>query len=143
MKPFKKAEDVFERMMKSFSDALDSDVLPTLGDSFNSFRTDVTETESAYIVEADLPGFEKDDITIDISEDYLTIHAKRVEEKETRNKDDRIIRQERQYGEFMRRFFVDNINEDEIKAKLENGVLLIEVPKLKPSKPQHRTIEIE
>lgn len=143
LRPFKKAEDVVERMLKSVNEMFDSDYLPTLSEKFNFFKTDVHETETAYVVEADLPGFEKEDINIDITDNYLTIRAKRDVKKEARDKEDRVIRQERQYGEFMRRFYVDNIDEDGIKAQLENGVLNIEIPKQKPEKPSQKTIEIE
>lgn len=143
LKPFKKTEDLFERMLKSFNEVFDQGEIPTLDGNFNSFRTDVKETEEAYLVEAELPGFEKEDITIDVEDNYLLIHAKRDEEKETRDNDDRIIRQERRYGEFMRRFYVDNIDEEKIKAKLKNGVLKIELPKLEPTKPPRKRIEVE
>lgn len=143
LKPFKKTEDLFERMLKSFNEVFDQNGISTLDGSFNSFRTDVRETVEGYFVEAELPGFEKEDITIDVEENYLLIHAKRDEEKETKSKDDKILRQERRYGEFMRRFYVDNINEDQIKAKLENGVLKIEIPKLEPTKPPRKRIEVK
>lgn len=143
LKPFRRTEDLFERMLNSFNEVFDRNEISTLNGNFKTFRTDVRETEKAYLVEAELPGFEKGDITIEVDDNYLTIRAKRDVEKETRDKDDLIIRQERRYGEFMRRFYVDNIDEEKIKAKLKKGVLKIEVPKLKPSKPPRKQIEIE
>lgn len=143
LKPFGKTEDLFERMLKSFNEVFDRNEISALQSNFNTFRTDVRETEKAYFVEAELPGFEKEDITIDADDNYLTIHAKRDVKEETRGEDDQIIRQERRYGEFMRRFYVDNMNEEKIKAKLKKGILKIEIPKLKPTKPSRKQIEIE
>ncbi|HEY4601692.1 MAG TPA: Hsp20/alpha crystallin family protein [Cerasibacillus sp.] len=145
LKPFKRKDDeldLFERMLKSFNEVFDREGIAPLNGNFNSFRTDVRETEDAYYVEAELPGFDKNDITIQVDDNYLTIHAKREEEEETKDKQDKIIRQERHYGEFIRRFYVDNIDEDKIKAKLKRGVLKIKLPKLDPKTPESRRIDI-
>ena len=108
-----------------------------------SFRTDITETKNAYLVEAELPGFAKEDITIDVNSNQLTIRAKREQLEETKDKYDKIIRKERHYGEFLRQFYVDNIKEDDIKAKLEDGVLKIEIPKNISQESKGKQIEIK
>lgn len=145
LKPFRRKSeelDLFERMLKSFNEVFDQEGIAPLNGSFNSFRTDVRETKDAYHVEAELPGFDKDDITIQLDNNYLTIHAKREEEEEAKDEEDKIIRKERHYGEFIRRFYVDNVDEDKIKAKLKRGVLKIKLPKLETKEPESKRIDI-
>lgn len=133
LRPFRRRnEDLFERFTKAFDDAFNQDFLPTLGNEFKSLRTDITESNDAYLVQADLPGFSKDDIQIDIENNRLTIRAKREDKTEERDDEDRIIRKERHFGEFVRSFYVDNIDQNRVEAKLEDGVLKITLPKLKP-----------
>ncbi|HEX6594158.1 MAG TPA: Hsp20/alpha crystallin family protein [Bacillota bacterium] len=144
LKPFKKKnDDLFERMVESFNEVFNRDEVTPLNGRFNSFRTDVKETKKAYYIEAELPGFDKEDISIQVDDNYLTIRAKRDEEKETTDEDDKIIRQERRYGEFIRRFYVDDIEEDKIKAKLRRGILRIKVPKEDAKDTIKGRIEIE
>ncbi|TXL66472.1 Hsp20/alpha crystallin family protein [Cerasibacillus terrae] len=146
LKPFKKRNDdldLFERMRTSFNEFFDREGIAPLNGNLNSFRTDVRETKKAYYVEAELPGFDKEDITIDFDNNYLTIHAKRDEKEETKDESDKIIRQERHYGEFIRRFYVDNVEEENVKAKLKRGILKIEIPKREPTKPKTKRIEID
>lgn len=142
--PFRRRnEDLFEHMLKSFNEVFDPNNLTPLTGHFNSFRTDIMEKENAYYVEAELPGFEKEDITIELDHNQLTIKAKRNQLEETKDEDNKMIRQERHYGEFVRQFYVDNIIEDQIKAKLENGLLKIEIPKKHQHKPSQKRIEIQ
>ena len=97
------------------------------------FKTDITENEKEYILEAELPGFKKEDINIDIDNNYLTISAERKYENTEKDKKGRLIRQERYSGSMSRSFYVgEDITQDEIKAKFENGVLKIDIPKKEP-----------
>ncbi|MFC5559773.1 Hsp20/alpha crystallin family protein [Ureibacillus thermophilus] len=133
LRPFRRRnEDLFERFKKVFDDVFENDFLPDLGQDFKSLRTDITETKDAYIVQADLPGFNKDDVQIDIENNYLTIRAKRDDQTEERDENDRIIRKERHFGEFYRSFYIHDVDQDRIEAELENGVLKITLPKLQP-----------
>lgn len=143
--PFRRmSEDLFDQMEKSFNELFDSRrSFGVLDTPFNSFRMDVVEEEDAFYVIADLPGFTKDDITIELEDNRLTIRAKRDEQLEHKDEARNYLRKERRYGEFVRSFYVDNIKQDEIRAKLENGVLRVKLPKLEPSKPQRKTIDIE
>lgn len=143
--PFRRmSEDLFDQMEKSFNELFDSRrSFGVLDNPFNSFRMDVVEEEDAFHVIADLPGFTKDDITIELEDNRLTIRAKRDEQLEHKDEARNYLRKERRYGEFVRSFYVDNIKQDEIRAKLENGVLHVKLPKLEPSKPQRKTIDIE
>src|SRR5699024_4381304 len=95
LKAFKKKnEDIFERMLESFNEVFNQDEVTPLSGRCNYFRTDVKETKKAYYIEAELPGFDKEDNCIKVDDDYLTIRAKRDEEEEKTDEDDKIIRQE-------------------------------------------------
>ena len=112
------------------------------GDSSASIlKTDVKDNGDSYELIADLPGFNKEDIKIDLDDDRLTISAVRhseVEEKKQNN----YIRVERSYGSFSRSFDVSGIDTDEIAAKYENGVLTLTLPKLTEKVETSRSIEI-
>lgn len=106
-----------------------------------SFRTDIRESGQAYLIEAELPGFKKEEIDIDYTRPYLTIKAVRKEENAQENEEHQVVRRERRYGEYVRRFYVQDIAEDEIRASLKDGMLSLEVPK--QQKSQGKRIEIQ
>ena len=108
-----------------------------------SFSTDIRETDTEYVLEADLPGFKKEDINIDITDNTLTINAERHSEHEEKDKKDNYIRCERSYGSFSRSFGLDGVDTEAIKAGFENGVLTLTMPKLVASQPSSRRLEIE
>ncbi|MFC3041133.1 Hsp20/alpha crystallin family protein [Virgibacillus xinjiangensis] len=139
----KKGEDLFQSLTKSLKDVFEHDVFSPLHGKFSSFRVDIKETRAAYHIQAELPGFSKEDITIEAGSDNLTIRAVRQSEKEAYDEGTKILRQERQYGEFIRQFPISNMKEDGIAAKLEDGMLYVEVPKKTPGKPAHKQIDIE
>lgn len=107
------------------------------------FRTDIKETESEYVLEADLPGFEKKDIHIDISDDYLTIQAERHSGHEDQDEKKNYVRCERSYGSYSRSFDISGVDADKIAAKYENGVLTLTMPKKAPVQPASRQLTIE
>lgn len=90
----------------------------------NTFDVDVSETDSGYIIEAELPGFSIDQITIVYEDNYLSIIAQKQE-----NNRGNFIRRERRTGLFRRNFFVEDVERENIKATLKHGVLTIELPK--------------
>jgi len=105
-------------------------------------RIDIWEDEEKYVVEADLPGFDKKDIEVNLTEDTLTIKAlrKREEEKKGRN----YYYAERSYGEFVRNVRLPaEVDKKAIKAKYNNGVLELILPKTKQAKEKTTKIEIE
>lgn len=104
----------------------------------HEFRTDIKETENSYILKAELPGFEKEDIAIDISKDYLTISATHKENKEEKSEDGKFIRREIYSGKYSRSFSVAGIDSDNISAEYNNGVLKIDLPKLTEEKEKRR-----
>lgn len=108
-------------------------------------KTDVHEHEDGYEVDIDLPGFKKDEINLTLDKGYLTISASKGLDKEETSKKGKIIRQERYAGAMSRSFYVgEAITEEEIKAKFEDGVLKLSVPKKDTKKlPEKKVIMIE
>ena len=111
----------------------------------NVMKTDVHEHDEGYEVDIDLPGFKKDEIKLDLENGYLSVSAAKGIEKEDKDKKGRLIRQERYSGAMQRSFFVgDAITEEDIKAKFEDGVLKLSIPKKEaPKIPEKKTIAIE
>ena len=107
-------------------------------------KTDVKETEEGYEVDVDLPGFRKEDIKLELNNGYLTISTEKSLEKKDERKG-RVLRQERYSGTMQRSFYVGGgITEEDIKAKYENGVLSLLIPKKEAKKdPEKKTILIE
>ena len=109
-----------------------------------NFRTDIVDKGDRFILTADMPGYEKEDISIDVSEDMLTIKAEHNEENTHEDTDkNHYVRKERRMGMLCRSFNVANIDTDDISAELKNGVLELELPKKAPEKPESRKIEIQ
>ena len=92
-------------------------------------KTDVRETDNSYEVDIDLPGFKKDEVNVQLEDGYLTVSAAKGLDKDEKKKG-RYIRQERYAGQCSRSFYVgDNLTQQDIKAKFEDGILKISVPK--------------
>ena len=106
-----------------------------------SFRTDVTDTGDAFKLEAELPGFKKEDIKIDIENDCLTSSAERHESKE--EKKPNFVKRERVYGTYSRSFDVSGIDVDRISAAYTDGILTLELPKKVETPPASRRLEIQ
>lgn len=110
-------------------------------------KTDVRETEDSYELDIDLPGYKKEDLSLRLEDGYLTISAaKAVSKDEKEEKSGKVIRQERFSGNMTRSFYVgDQVKEEEVKAKFEDGVLKLIVPKKEAKKAveERRTIAIE
>lgn len=107
------------------------------------FKVDIKDNGDAYVLEADMPGFDKKDIKIDIENGYLTISGERKNEVNEKDDKGNYLRMERSYGSFSRSFDVSNVNEDDIKAEYTNGVLKLNLPKKTEIKPSSRRLEIE
>jgi HSP20 family protein len=112
------------------------------GTSQPSFRTDVKETETSYILEAELPGFEKNEISLQIKDNRLTISASHSENKDNDEKCD-YLRRERSYSSYTRSFALNGINKENISASYKNGILKLILPKEEEKKIEVRTLEIE
>ena len=95
----------------------------------NLMKTDVKELPQAYELAVDLPGFQKDEIHVDLSNHYLTISASKGMSKEEKDKDGQYIRQERYSGSCSRSFYVGDVRPEEVSARYENGILTLSLPK--------------
>ena len=124
--PFKEMEE-FERRF--------------FGQRTPAMKTDIRETENAYILESDLPGFSREDIHAEINNGYLTIRAEHKSENEDKNES--YLRRERSYGSFSRTFDLDGIDAEAITASFKNGVLTLELPKMQKKDEEARRVEIK
>ena len=109
-------------------------------------KTDVKEDENGYHLDIELPGYKKDDIKSELKEGYMTITATKAEDKDEKDKKGNYIRRERYQGTSSRSFYVgEEVKEEDIKAKFEDGILKVFVPKIEavPEVPQTKFIAIE
>ena len=111
--------------------------------SLTEFRTDVSDNGDSYLVEAELPGFSKEDIQIDLDKDRLTISAEHKSETEDSDEKKNFVRRERYYGSYSRSFDETGIDTESIKAEYKDGVLNLTLPKKVPEIPAAKKIEIE
>lgn len=112
----------------------------------NKMSTDIRDCAGCYQIEMDLPGFSKEDVRAELKNGYLTISADRSDSKEDQDEDQRYIRRERYRGHYQRSFYVgEAVNQEDIKAKFSDGVLMLEVPKkeAKPEVEESKYISIE
>ena len=107
----------------------------------SAFRTDVVDTGDAYKLDAELPGFKKEDIKIDVENDVLTISVERKLNEEEKKQN--FVKRERFYGSYSRSFDVSGINVDGIEATYENGILTLTMPKKAAEIPASRKLEIK
>ena len=120
----------------------------TLNPSFSSgstrpFRTDVKELDDAYELQADLPGCRKEDISLQIEGDILTIQAERSVSQETKDDASGYVRVERSRGKYARSFNVSGIDTDAVTARYEDGVLTVTLPKAAPEAPAAKKVTVE
>ena len=126
--PFKEMED-FEKHF--------------FGRQLPAFKTDIRETENSYFLDAELPGFSKEDIHAEVRNGYLTIHAEHKSENEEKDEKNNYIRRERSYGSFSRSFDLEGIKSDEITASYKDGVLSLTLPKEETKQTEGRRLEIQ
>ena len=122
-------------MNRDFDDLFD--ILPIRRD--NRMKCDIYEKDNKYYIEMEVPGFNKEDIDISLKEGYLTVRAEKKMSNEEKDEDKKYLRKERNYIRTERSFNLGNIDEENIDASFENGVLNIVIPKAEENK---RTIEI-
>ena len=127
--------DTFDNFTRSFFRNSNAD-LP-------AFRTDIRDDGDKFVLEAELPGFNKEDISLDVKDGILTVSAEHKESSD--QKDDKVnyIRRERRYGSFTRSFDISGIDENAITAVYNNGILELSLPKVVPAVPETRRIAIQ
>lgn len=112
----------------------------------NVMRTDIKESENGFELDIDLPGYRKEDMKAELRDGYLTISAQTGGDSGEKEESGRYIRRERYYGTCSRSFYVGKeVTQDEIRARFEDGILKVSVPKkqAKPAVEESRFIQIE
>lgn len=122
-------ENVFDQLMNpSFDRDLFSHDFAS--HKISAMKTDVKETDEAYEMTVDLPGYHKEDIDVQFDKGMLSISAKRHDGSEEKDDKGKFIRRERYYGSCTRQFYVgDTVRKDDIKANMKDGVLILTIPK--------------
>lgn len=113
----------------------------------HSMKTDIKETENSYVLDIEVPGFEKKDVNVSLENGYLTVSAQKKtceggENDEKDKKKENYIRRERSCS-VSRSYYVGDVDKEAVKAKYENGVLTIDIPKEKPALPESHNIVID
>ena len=133
-----KFEKGLDNFGNSFNAAFDNFFRPMYDGDL--MRTDVKENDKEYVLEIEVPGYDKKDISVDVNDGYLTVSAKKEEKSEDEKHG--YIRQERT-ASCSRNYYVGDIDEDNVKAKYDNGVLTVYVKKKEDKPEKVRTITIE
>ena len=119
---------------------------PFMSRSGNNMRTDIIEKENEYELSMELPGFNKEDIRMELKDGYLMISANKNTDNDVKDDEGHIIRRERYQGSCSRSFYVGKeVEKEDIKAEFKHGILTLFVPKkeAKPAVEQKKTIAIE
>ena len=144
LRPFREGRRRKKRRRSPAENVMDellSHSMKNMRDVFREgFRTDIIEQDDRFIIEAELPGLDKDDIDLKLEKNILTISARHSHEDEHREED--YVRRERSTGAYQRSFQLENVKEDEISAEFENGILSIDMPKREAERKKRRTIDI-
>ena len=136
----------FERNDDNFFDLFDNFERKFFGNSsaaLPDFRTDIRDAGDRFVLEAELPGFNKEDIKLDVKDGILTISAQHTENKDEKDDKGSYIRRERRYGSFTRSFDITGVDDEHITASYNNGVLELSLPKVVPVVPEAKRIAIE
>lgn len=138
MIPFSRRDDnmfdLFDNFEKNFFGSSNS--------SMPAFRTDIRDLGDKFLMEAELPGFDKEDIQLDLKDGFLTIKAQHKEAQDQKDAQGSYIRRERRLGTFARAFDISGIDEAGITASYTNGILTLTLPKQAPVVPAARQIAI-
>ena len=114
---------------KYYLDSIFDNFMDEGSDNFDVMKCDVYEKDGAYHIEADIPGFKKDEISVDCEDGYVTITAEKNTENEEKDENKRYIKRERFYGKTVRKFYVGDVDSDKIQAEYKDGMLELVVPK--------------
>ena len=106
------------------------------------FKADIKDNGDSYELTADLPGFSKDDLKVEIEDGIMTISGERRSESEDKDDKGTYVRRERTYGSFSRSFDVSEVDADKVAVRYEDGVLTVDMPKKEEQKPTVRRLEI-
>ena len=142
--PLRNVASLQDRINRLFNEAFSGSKAFEDDVSMSAWRpaVDIYDTDNALVIKAELPGIEKDDVSVDVKGNVLTIKGERSFDKEI--KEENYYRKERSIGKFQRSFTLpEAVNPEAIKANFKNGVLEIEVPKPEEKKPKQISINVE
>jgi HSP20 family protein len=141
--PYSDLVNMYDRWNRLFGeDYLDESSKNSLAASAWRPMTDIYETKDAYVFKVELPGFKKEDLTVEFSNDTLTLRGERKQEEETKNEN--VHRLERSYGMFERSFTIPkNVDAKKIDAALKDGVLVLSVPKVEEAKTKAIPVQVK
>jgi len=139
--PLREIEDMFDRYSRSVGSRSDrGQGLLTTGDW--SPLVDISETDTEFVIKAEIPDVKKEDVKVSVDNGIVTIQGERKQEKEEKGK--RFHRIERFYGNFVRSFTLpDNVDEAKIKATFKDGMLNLQIPKTAEAKPKSIDVKVE
>ncbi len=135
----RKRDDFFPSL---FDSSFEVDVFDRFFKEANYPSVDIKDAADHYKVEVDLPGFSKEDISVEYKDGYLQLQGKKEENKEVTENDGHYIRKERSYGSFKRSFYVGEVVQNEISGSFKDGVLTLQVPKSKEDKKKEEGHQI-
>ena len=138
MLPFDRRDDNLFNMFDNFERKFFGNTAANLP----AFRTDIRDQGDKFLLEAELPGFDKEDIQLELTDGILTIKAEHKENSEEKNDKGEYVRRERRFGSFSRTFDVSGIDENAITASYKSGILELSLPKQAPVVPASRQIAI-
>lgn len=134
-------QDTFTSLFDIFNEPFFND-FPMSSAQSGKFKVDVKDNGNDYELTAELPGMSKENISLDYTNSYLTISAKRNDEKNESDDKGNYIRRERHFGSMSRSFYIDNIDETKIKAEFKDGILKVDLPKVTEQVQQVKQIPI-
>ena len=139
-------ENLFDDFFDDFYRPVRRETAPAPQRNASVMKTDVKETDTGYELAIDLPGYKKEDVQAHLKDGYLTITATTNKNNDTQDENGKYIRRERYMGSCSRSFFVgEHLDQQDIKARFEDGVLKVDVPKkeAKPEVEEKKYISIE
>lgn len=110
--------------------------------NFDVMKCDIYEQDGAYHIEVDIPGFQREEISVDCEDGYVTIQAEKKSSSSEQDETKNYIKRERFYGKTVRKFYVGDVDQEEIQAEFKDGMLQLIVPK-QEKLPSKRSIEIK
>lgn len=110
--------------------------------NFDLMKCDVYESDGNYHIQADIPGFKKEEISVECENGYITITAEKNNDYEEKNENKKYIKKERLYGKTIRKFYIGEVDNDKIEANFKDGILELIIPK-QEKLPTKKSIEIK
>lgn len=111
--------------------------------NMNSCKTDIRDEGDKFVMETELPGFEKDEIHLDVQEDRLQLTAEHHTNSEEKDEKKNYIRRERSDVSYQRSFDLSGIDTDNLEAEYKNGILYVTLPKKQPDVPVSKRLEVK